>query len=131
MLAGRKPFPPDHFVRVEKTLLASPAASTHVRLRGCWRQLGSYGKFSADQGRLTSACQRFDVARFDVFGSAARGSNFDRARSDVDFSLDLEEDFERILGRKVDLIDPRAIKGSRNFIRQRSILEQAEPIYVA
>jgi hypothetical protein len=93
--------------------------------------------------QLIAACRRFDVARLDIFGSAARGSDFDPTRSDADFLvafrpnakteiyLDLEEAFERILGRKVDLIDRHAIETSRNYIRRRSILEQAEPIYVA
>ena len=93
--------------------------------------------------QLIAACKRFDVARLDIFGSAARGDDFDPARSDADFLvafrsdakadfyLDLEEAFERILGRKVDLMDRRAIESSRNYIRRRSILENAEPIYVA
>jgi len=93
--------------------------------------------------QLIAACKRFDVVRLDIFGSAARGSDFDPIRSDADFLvafrpgakadcyLDLEETFERILGRKVDLIDRRAIETSRNYLRRRSILEHAKPIYVA
>jgi uncharacterized protein len=93
--------------------------------------------------QLIAACKRFDVARLDIFGSAARGDDFDPARSDADFLVtfhpnakadfyfDLEETFERILERKIDLIDRRTIESSRNFIRRRSILENAEPIYVA
>ena len=92
---------------------------------------------------LVDACKRFDVARLDIFGSAARGSDFDPARSDVDFLVlfrpdakadfyfDLEEAFVRILGCKVDLLDRCAIEASRNYIRRRSILGQAEPNYVA
>lgn len=98
---------------------------------------------SEKRDQLIAACKRFDVARLDIFGSAARGDDFDPARSDADFLvafrpnakadfyLDLEDAFERILGRKVDLIDRHAIGTSRNFIRRRSILENAEPIYVA
>ncbi len=92
---------------------------------------------------LIAACKRFDVVRLDIFGSAARVIDFDPIRSDADFLvafrpdakadcyLDLEEAFERILGRKIDLLDRRAIEASRNYIRRRSILEQAEPIYIA
>jgi len=98
---------------------------------------------SARREQLIAACKRFDVARLDVFGSAARGHDFNPARSDVDLLvdfggdgatdayLDLEEALQTILGRKVDLVDRRAIETSRNFIRRRSILDQAEPIYVA
>jgi len=98
---------------------------------------------SEKRDQLIAACRRFDVARLDVFGSAARGNDFDSARSDADFLvafrseakfelyLDLEEAFERILGRKVDLVDRRAIETSRNYIRRNNILDQAEAIYVA
>ena len=33
---------------------------------------------------LVALCRRHGVARLDVFGSAARGVDFDPARSDVD-----------------------------------------------
>ena len=95
--------------------------------------------------QLIAACKRFDVARLDIFGSAARGDDFNPVHSDADFLvtfrsnakvdlylyLDIEEAFENILGRKVDLIDRHSIKSGRNYIRRRNILEQAEPIYVA
>jgi uncharacterized protein len=92
---------------------------------------------------LAAACKRFGVARLDVFGSAARGFDFDPARSDadflvafrpdarMDFYLDLKEAFEIILRRKVDLLDRRSIETSRNYIRRRAILDHAEPVYVA
>jgi len=98
---------------------------------------------AAKRPELIAACRRFDVARLDVFGSAARSSDFDPARSDADFIvsfrqqsprdyyLDLKEALQGILQRKVDLMDRRAIEASRNYIRRRAILETAEPIYVA
>jgi predicted nucleotidyltransferase len=88
---------------------------------------------------IVTACRRFNVARLDVFGSAARGSDFDPNRSDADFLvdftlgaeidtyLDLKDDFERILGRRVDLVDRKAFESSRNYIRRRHILSEAEP----
>jgi uncharacterized protein len=93
--------------------------------------------------QLISACRQFDVARLEIFGSAARGKDFDPNRSDVDLLVDfapnpardvyfdLKEAFEHILGRNVDLIDRRAIELSRNYIRRRHILSEAEAIYVA
>ena len=33
--------------------------------------------------QLIAACKRFDVVRLDIFGSAARGSDFDPIRSDA------------------------------------------------
>jgi len=72
---------------------------------------------------LLRLCRRFGVLRLDVFGSAARG-NFDPARSDVDFLVELEppdgmsrfdaffglkDALEALLGTDVDLVDPSAL----------------------
>lgn len=93
---------------------------------------------------LAGLCRRYGVARLEVFGSAARGSDFDPQRSDADFlvtfgkdvatsSLDqffgFAEALEGLLGRKVDLVERRAIEASRNYIRRRRILGEAEPVY--
>ena len=92
---------------------------------------------------IAALCRRFGVKRLDVFGSAARAKDFDPARSDVDllvefepasgndFSafVDLKEALEHVLGRSVDLVDRQAVVTSRNYIRRRLILKQAEPIY--
>jgi len=74
---------------------------------------------------LRALCGRFAVARLDVFGSAARGADFDPARSDADFLVEfqtearlppleqffgLNEALERLLGRRVDLIETGAVR---------------------
>jgi predicted nucleotidyltransferase len=83
------------------------------------------------------------VARLEVFGSAARGADFDPAHSDVDFLVtfdpvmrndlaafaDLKEALEQLLGRPVDLVEREAIEASRNYIRRRAILNQAMTVY--
>ncbi len=93
--------------------------------------------------RLAALCRRFGVERLEVFGSAARGADFDAGRSDVDFLVtfkpavrndlaafaDLKEALERLLGRPVDLVEREAVESSRNFIRRRSILREAEKVY--
>lgn len=92
---------------------------------------------------LQGLCRRFGVARLDVFGSAARGANFD-ASSDVDFLvafappdddlsrfLDFQEALQSLLGRPVDLVDRKDIEASRNYIRRQLILGGAEPVYAA
>jgi len=92
---------------------------------------------------LIALCKRYDVARLEVFGSARRAADFDQARSDIDFLvtfapnsrnsfaafLDLKEALEALLGRPVDLVEREAVEASRNFIRRRRILEEAEAVY--
>ena len=94
---------------------------------------------------LAELCRRFRVRRLDVFGSAARGDDFDPAHSDVDFLvefepgadpgmagfLDVEEALGAVVGRPVDLVDRLAVEQSRNYLRRRQILGDAEPVYVA
>jgi len=92
---------------------------------------------------IEDLCRRHHVARLEIFGSAARGHDFDPMRSDVDFLvtfepdarldmaiyLHLEEALEALLGRPVHLIDRPAIEESRNWIRRGRILAEAEAVY--
>ena len=92
---------------------------------------------------LAAICRRYGVARLEVFGSAARGTDFDRNRSDADFLVtfkpaarndlaafaDLKEALEELLGLRVDLVEREAVEASRNFIRRRAILKDAETVY--
>jgi uncharacterized protein len=100
---------------------------------------------SAKRDNIVELCRRFHVRRLEVFGSAARGEDFDPSRSDADFLvefepevspniailLDVEEALERTLGRPVDLVERRAVEESPNYLRRRRILREAEPVYVA
>jgi predicted nucleotidyltransferase len=64
-------------------------------------------------------CRRFGVTRLEVFGSAARGDDFDSARSDADFLVEFQkatdlsplyqffgfaDELASVLGRPVDLV---------------------------
>ena len=94
---------------------------------------------------LAALCRQYGVARLDVFGSAARGADFDPARSDVDLLvefapstprrlaalLDFEAEAGRVLARPVEVVDRRAIEESENYIRRRRILAEAEALFVA
>ena len=94
---------------------------------------------------LAALCRQYGVARLDVFGSAARGVDFDPARSDVDLLvefapstprrlaalLDFEAEAGRVLARPVEVVDRRAIEESENYIRRRRILAEAEALFVA
>lgn len=93
---------------------------------------------------LMDLCRRYGVARLEVFGSAARGGDFDPAASDVDFLvefhprtndlasfLDFKAALEALLSRPVDLVDRKEIEASRNYIRRRGILAGTESVYAA
>jgi hypothetical protein len=73
---------------------------------------------------LADLCRRHGVRRLDLFGSAARGHDFDPERSDVDVVVEydggtapslseflaLREGLERLFGRRVDLVMGSAIR---------------------
>lgn len=92
---------------------------------------------------LIALCLRFGVTRLEVFGSAARSGDFDSRRSDADFLVtfapamrddlvafdDFRAGLETLLGRPVDLVERPAVEASRNYIRRRRILAEAEAVY--
>ena len=74
---------------------------------------------------LAELCRRHDVVRLEVFGSAARGTDFDPLTSDADFLVEFRLDNDRAplqqyfdfaaalrqtLGRSVDLVESGAIR---------------------
>lgn len=75
-----------------------------------------------DRQAIDALCRRFGVRRLSIFGSAATG-DFSPERSDVDFLVEfdpdlggrfdayfgLKEELERLLGRPVDLVMPKAL----------------------
>lgn len=84
-----------------------------------------HADISAKRDELTALCRRYDVARLEVFGSAARGGDFDPKRSDADFLVEFKPDsrmppleqffgladaLEQLLGRPVDLVERSAVK---------------------
>jgi hypothetical protein len=95
------------------------------------------------RAEIALLCRRYGVRRLEVFGSAARGSDFDAANSDADFLVDFEarsnlpplEQFfgladalEALLGRPVDLVERGAI---RNPFILASINQAHEIVYAA
>jgi uncharacterized protein len=92
---------------------------------------------------IKALCKRYGVLRLEVFGSAARGVDFDEERSDVDliakfdkehmkFTLsdffDFAEELEKIIDRKVDLSEDVPIKNP--YLRQ-AINSSRELVYAA
>ncbi|MDB5399856.1 MAG: uncharacterized protein QOF70_4624 [Acetobacteraceae bacterium] len=96
-----------------------------------------------NRAEIALLCRRYGVRQLEVFGSAARGTDFDPKRSDADFLVtfsaetrydfagfaDFKDALEALLGRPVDLVEREAVEESRNYIRRRRILAEAEPVY--
>jgi predicted nucleotidyltransferase len=92
---------------------------------------------------LIALCRRYGVERLEVFGSAARAADFDLSGSDADFLVtfssqyrndlsafaDFKEALQALLGRSIDLVEREAVEASRNYIRRRRILAEAEAVY--
>jgi uncharacterized protein len=92
---------------------------------------------------IIALCKKYGVLRLEVFGSAARGVDFDEERSDVDliarfdkqhkkFTLtdffNFAEELEKIIDRKVDLSEDVPIKNP--YLRE-SINSSRELLYAA
>jgi len=89
---------------------------------------------------IFALCNKYKIREFSVFGSSLR-EDFNE-NSDVDILvsffedapislfdlIDLQNELEKMLNRKVDLIEKEALK---NPIRKKSILESMEIIYAA
>ena len=98
-------------------------------------------RIKADASRLGEFCRRWKVVDLALFGSVLR-EDF-RRDSDVDmlvtFAPDAEwsvldhvsmkEEISAILGRRVDLVNRRAVERSENWIRREAILGSAQPYY--
>lgn len=88
-------------------------------------------------------CREYGVKRLEVFGSAARGDDFNPETSDADFIVDFtdwfskpwlgvmfefEDALKNVLGRDIDLIDDKALK---NKYAIESVNRDRELIYEA
>jgi predicted nucleotidyltransferase len=92
--------------------------------------------------QLRDLCQRYNVRRLDLFGSAAR-DDFDERRSDVDLLVEFVDltvtnaadrylglmvDLEDLLGRPVDLVSATSI---RNPYFREELQRTRVPLYAA
>jgi predicted nucleotidyltransferase len=92
---------------------------------------------------LRDYCERWRIVELSLFGSVLRedfreGSDVDvlvRFAEDADWRLGdldaMEEEFVRMVGRPVDLVEREAVEESPNYIRRRAILGSLETIYGA
>jgi len=95
------------------------------------------------QPAIAELCQRHHVRKLEVFGSAARGNDFDPASSDADFLVEfadeaqtptlqtffsLRQELAQLIGREVDLAEAAAL---RNPYVRASIEQSRELVYAA
>ena len=99
------------------------------------------GDMEISDEALRAACRRWKIRRLELFGSAQTG----RLRPDSDINLlaefeadeqwslmDLaraQEEFSKLFGRGVDLVDRKNLQRSANWIRRDAILDSAEVLY--
>jgi hypothetical protein len=91
---------------------------------------------------ISDICRHFRVRRLEVFGSAARATDFDPASSDADFLVEFEREsmptlstyfglkdaLEALLARKIDLVESGAV---RNPYFKTSVDRDRELVYEA
>jgi len=92
---------------------------------------------------IDALCRRSRVRRLEVFGSAARGEDFDPRRSDIDFLVEfdrtritptlgtffvLRDQLAALMGRPVDLVMAGSI---RNPFIQADIERSRETVYAS
>ena len=92
---------------------------------------------------IAGICQRYGIQRLEVFGSAARATDFDPTQSDADFLVEFasgvqpglnaifgaKADLESLLGRGVDLVEPDAVRNPyvlANINRHHEIIFSAK-----
>lgn len=95
------------------------------------------------KAKLAEFCRKNHIRSLAFFGSVLR-DDF-RRDSDVDVLVEfaqghepdlmkmitLENELSEILGRKVDMVERKAVEMSENYIRRRHVLQSMEEVYVA
>jgi uncharacterized protein len=92
---------------------------------------------------IVALCRKHGILRLEIFGSAARGTDFDEIKSDVDLIArfdyknrkqtfveyqDFVDDLEKLVGRRIDLSEDVPIK---NPFLKDSINKSRELLYEA
>lgn len=95
------------------------------------------------RAEIAELCRRYHVKTLEVFGSAARGEDFDPEKSDIDFLVAFESDppeglartyfgllhaLEDTFGRRIDLTMHNVFE---NLALKRAIDRSREPLYAA
>jgi predicted nucleotidyltransferase len=91
-----------------------------------------------DEVRLADICDRYGVAKLEIFGSQARGTAGPDSDIDVLYTLRPErrlgweieqfaDELTELFGRQVDLVSLRSL----HPLLQPSVLAEARPVYAA
>jgi predicted nucleotidyltransferase len=91
-----------------------------------------------DEARLADICDRYGVAKLEIFGSQARGTAGPDSDIDVLYTLRPErrlgweieqfaDELTELFGRQVDLVSLRSL----HPLLQPSVLAEARPVYAA
>lgn len=95
------------------------------------------------EDQIKEICKRFFITELSLFGSALRNDFNDN--SDIDLLIefmpgsgislfdiiDIQDEFKKLFGRDVDIVSKNAIRGSRNYIKKKQILENHKVIYAS
>lgn len=104
--------------------------------------MSSGPRIPIDRARVVAFCRRWKINEFALFGSVLRddfGADSDidvlvRFAPEATWSLfdfaRMEGELREIFDRDVDLIERAAVERSQNHFRRRSVLDNAEAIYV-
>ena len=105
-----------------------------------------YVAIEINSAAIEAFCRKWSIEELALFGSVL--TNEFSANSDVDFLAvfrepqpdwgpwmgrwrEMEEELSAIVGRRVDLIEKKAVEQSENYIRRRHILNHQRTVYVA
>jgi uncharacterized protein len=102
-----------------------------------------FRNIKSPEDQIEAFCAKWESVELALIGSVLR-DDF-RDDSDVDVlvtfapnaqrslfdHVDMQEELEGILGRRIDLVSRKAVEGSRNYIRREAILGSSEVIYAA
>jgi predicted nucleotidyltransferase len=100
-------------------------------------------RFELSKDGIKAFCVKWKISELSLFGSVLR-DDF-RPDSDIDMlvsfdpaarwslmnMVEMQQELEKTVGRKVDLVERSAIEQSENYIRRQHILASMEPFYVA
>ncbi|MCX6343950.1 MAG: nucleotidyltransferase family protein [Armatimonadetes bacterium] len=96
-----------------------------------------------DNEKIAEFCKRQAIVEFSLFGSVLRDDFGPQSDVDVLVKFEpsaklslfdmvrMENELSELLGRKIDLVERKAVEQSENYIRRKHILSNLEQVYVA